>query len=104
MAEGVIKWITGKGFGYIDLGGGKDIFFHRSAVEGARFEDLREGQRVSFTQGQSPKGPRPRRSRRSDGWPIGRSEHRLAHQARRVSATQGVQAAPPMEPSRRARA
>jgi CspA family cold shock protein len=58
MAEGVIKWLTGKGFGYIDLGGGKDIFFHRSAVEGGRFEDLREGQRVSFTEGQSPRGPR----------------------------------------------
>jgi CspA family cold shock protein len=37
---------------------GKDLFFHRSALDGARFEDLREGQRVSFTKGQGPKGPR----------------------------------------------
>ena len=29
-----------------------------SAVEGGRFEDLKEGQRVSFTEGQGPKGPR----------------------------------------------
>jgi CspA family cold shock protein len=58
MAEGVIKRITDKGFGFIDLGGGKDLFFHRSAVQGARFEDLQEGQRVSFTEGQGPKGPR----------------------------------------------
>jgi CspA family cold shock protein len=29
-----------------------------SAVEGARFEDLKQGQRVSFTEGQGPKGPR----------------------------------------------
>jgi CspA family cold shock protein len=58
MAEGTIKRLTDKGFGFIDLGGGKDLFFHRSAVEGARFEDLREGQRVSFNAGQGPKGPR----------------------------------------------
>ncbi len=58
MAEGVIKRLTDKGFGFINIGGGKDLFFHSSAVEGARFEDLREGQRVSFTEGQGPKGPR----------------------------------------------
>jgi CspA family cold shock protein len=58
MAEGTIKRLTDKGFGFIDLGSGKDLFFHRSAVEGARFEDLREGQRVSFNAGQGPKGPR----------------------------------------------
>jgi CspA family cold shock protein len=58
MAEGTIKRLTDKGFGFIDRGGGKDLFFHMSAVEGARFEDLKEGQRVSFTEGQGPKGPR----------------------------------------------
>ena len=58
MAEGTIKRLTDKGFGFIDIGGGKDLFFHRSAVEGARYEDLKEGQRVSFTEGQGPKGPR----------------------------------------------
>ena len=58
MAEGKIKRLTDKGFGFIDIGGGKDLFFHRSAVTGARFEDLQEGQRVSFTEGQGPKGPR----------------------------------------------
>jgi CspA family cold shock protein len=46
------------GGGFIDVGGGKDLFVHRSAVEGVRFEDLQEGQRVSFTEGQGPKGPR----------------------------------------------
>jgi CspA family cold shock protein len=59
MAEGIIKRrLADKGFGFIDVGGGKDIFFHSSAVEGVRFEDLREGQRVSYTEGQGPKGPR----------------------------------------------
>ncbi len=58
MAEGVIKRLTDKGFGFIDTGSGKDLFFHMSGVEGTRFEDLKEGQRVSFTEGQGPKGPR----------------------------------------------
>jgi CspA family cold shock protein len=58
MAEGIVKRLTDKGFGFIDTGTGKDIFFHMSAVEGVRFEDLKQGQRVSFSEGQGPKGPR----------------------------------------------
>ncbi len=58
MAEGTIKRLTDKGFGFIDAGTGKDLFFHMSAVEGVRFEDLKQGQRVSFNEGQGPKGPR----------------------------------------------
>ncbi len=58
MAEGTIKRLTDKGFGFIETGSGKDLFFHMSAVEGTRFEDLKQGQRVSFTEGQGPKGPR----------------------------------------------
>ena len=58
MAEGTIKRLTDKGFGFIETGTGKDLFFHMSAVEGVRFEDLRQGQRVSFNEGQGPKGPR----------------------------------------------
>ncbi|MCH2590253.1 MAG: cold shock domain-containing protein [Planctomycetales bacterium] len=52
-----MKLITHKGFGFIGNGGAKDLFFHRSAVEGIRFEDLRQGQQVSFTVGQGPRGP-----------------------------------------------
>jgi len=58
LAEGTIKRLTDKGFGFIETGTGSDLFFHMSAVEGARFEDLRQGQRVSFNVGQGPKGPR----------------------------------------------
>jgi CspA family cold shock protein len=58
MAEGTIKRLTDKGFGFIDTGSGEDMFFHMSNVEGARFEDLREGQSVSFESGEGPKGPR----------------------------------------------
>ncbi|MBB02139.1 MAG: cold-shock protein [Rubinisphaera brasiliensis] len=58
MAEGTIKKLTDKGFGFIDIGGGKDLFFHMSNLEGSRFDDLQEGQRVSFNEGSGPKGPR----------------------------------------------
>ena len=58
MAEGTIKRLTDKGFGFIDTGTGKDLFFHMSAVEGVRFEELREGQKVSYNEGRGPKGPR----------------------------------------------
>ena len=58
MAEGTIKRITDKGFGFIEDGSGTDMFFHSSTVEGISFESLREGQQVSFNVGSGPKGPR----------------------------------------------
>ena len=58
MPEGTIKRLTDKGFGFISTGGSKDIFFHSSSLEGVSFDDLREGQRVSYTEGHGPKGPR----------------------------------------------
>ena len=58
MAEGTIKRLTDRGFGFIDMGGGKDIFFHHSALVDVQYEDLQEGQRVSFDEGRGPKGPR----------------------------------------------
>ena len=58
MAEGTIKRLTDKGFGFIDVGGSKDLFFHMSSLDGVDFEELSEGQRVSFDEGSGPKGPR----------------------------------------------
>jgi CspA family cold shock protein len=58
MPEGTIKRLTDKGFGFISNEQGNDFFFHMSAVEGVRFEELREGQKVSFNEGRGPKGPR----------------------------------------------
>ena len=58
MAEGTIKKLADKGFGFIDTGDGKDMFFHMSNLDGTRFEDLQEGQRVSYMPGEGPKGPR----------------------------------------------
>ncbi len=59
MEQGTIKRITDKGFGFIaSQGSDTDMFFHSSSVEGVEFNDLREGQEVTYTIGQGPKGPR----------------------------------------------
>jgi CspA family cold shock protein len=59
MPEGTIKKLaTDRGFGFIKTEGGKDLFFHSSSLEGVSFEQLHEGQKVSYTEGQGPKGPR----------------------------------------------
>ena len=70
MAQGTIKTIRDdKGFGFIAPDeGGSDIFFHSSSVEDARFDELREGQRVEFTPGQDPRNPT--RSRAQDVRPL----------------------------------
>jgi cold shock protein len=60
MASGTIKRVVrDKGFGFIaDDNQQQEYFFHSSACRGTRFDELREGQRVSFEVGQSAKGPR----------------------------------------------
>ena len=57
MAEGTIKTLTKKNFGFISTGKEKDLFFHASALQGVSFEVLQVGQRVSYTEGQNAKGP-----------------------------------------------
>ena len=55
MPKGIIKLISDRGFGFIRPDEGKDIFFHRSALQGVDykvdFESLTEGQRVQFEVG-----------------------------------------------------
>ena len=59
MAEGTIKRLTDRGFGFIETSDSdKDIFFHMSACEDCKYDDLHEGQKVSFNIGDGPKGPR----------------------------------------------
>jgi CspA family cold shock protein len=58
MAEGTIKRLTDKGFGFIDTGSNQDMFFHSSNVEDVRYDELREGQQVTYNEGMGPKGPR----------------------------------------------
>lgn len=58
MPEATIKRLTDRGFGFLDTGGGQDLFFHMSALQGVTFEQLREGQKVTYDVGEGPKGPR----------------------------------------------
>jgi CspA family cold shock protein len=56
--NGTIKRLVhDKGFGFIAAGDGSEYFFHQSACQ-TPFDDLREGQSVTFEKGQGPKGPR----------------------------------------------
>lgn len=58
MQEGTIASIKENGFGFIKREGGeKDLFFHSNALENVRFDDLREGDKVSFEVEEGPKGP-----------------------------------------------
>ena len=54
----VKRLVSDKGFGFILAEDGNEYFFHQSACTGMRFDDLREGQEVTFNKGQGPKGPR----------------------------------------------
>jgi CspA family cold shock protein len=56
--NGVVKWFNeAKGFGFIEQQGGADVFAHFSAIVSDGFKTLTEGQRVSFSVTQGPKGP-----------------------------------------------
>lgn len=56
--NGTIKKLTDKGFGFISREGEtKDLFFHANSLVGIRFDELREGDAVTFEVEQSPKGP-----------------------------------------------
>ena len=58
MPSGTIKrLVRDRGFGFIRDDGGQEWFFHRSSVEGS-FDQLNEGQRVTFDEEPSAKGPR----------------------------------------------
>jgi CspA family cold shock protein len=56
--KGTIKRITDKGFGFIATPEGVEYFFHQSACTSTPFDSMREGENVTFTIGQGPKGPR----------------------------------------------
>jgi cold shock protein len=57
--NGTIKrLVSDQGFGFILADDGNEYFFHNSACANARFDDLREGQAVTFERGHGPKGPR----------------------------------------------
>jgi len=58
MTNGTVKWFNNeKGFGFITVEGGKDVFAHFSAIQTDGFKTLEEGQRVSFNIVDGAKGP-----------------------------------------------
>lgn len=60
MAEretGSVKWFNAtKGYGFIEREEGEDVFVHFSEIRASGYRELREGQKVEFTVGRSPKG------------------------------------------------
>ena len=55
--QGTVKWFNdAKGFGFITLESGEDVFVHYSAIEGAGFRSLAEVAQVEFDLTEGPKG------------------------------------------------
>ena len=49
MTNGIVKWFNSeKGFGFITVDGGEDVFAHFSAIQTDGYKTLEEGQKVSF--------------------------------------------------------
>jgi CspA family cold shock protein len=58
MAQGSVKWFNGnRGYGFIAVQGGPDVFVHSSAITGSGDRSLAEGQQVEFDITQGQKGP-----------------------------------------------
>ncbi|MCP5051162.1 MAG: cold shock domain-containing protein [bacterium] len=57
MPKGKVKWFNSqKGYGFIEMDNGKDIFVHYNAIQGQGFKTLEEGDAVEFEIQQSDKG------------------------------------------------
>ena len=61
MQNGTVIKKNDKGFGFIKVDGSpdgsKDLFFHSNELKNISFDELQEGDKVSFEVGDSPKGP-----------------------------------------------
>jgi cold shock protein len=58
VAQGTVKWFNNeKGYGFIAVDGGQDVFVHYSAIQSEGYKSLDENQRVEFDVVQGPKGP-----------------------------------------------
>ena len=54
--QGTIKKLTDKNFGFIAQEGADDLFFHANNLEGVEFDQLKEGDAVTFDTESTPKG------------------------------------------------
>ncbi len=58
MQNGKVKWFNNeKGYGFIEVEGGNDVFVHYTAIQGEGFKTLEEGQEVSFEIVEGDRGP-----------------------------------------------
>ncbi len=58
MQQGTVKWFNAeKGYGFIQVEGGDDVFVHYSAIQTDGFKTLEEGQKVEFEIVQGSRGP-----------------------------------------------
>jgi cold shock protein len=58
MQQGIVKWFNAeKGYGFIQVEGGDDVFVHYSAIQAEGFKTLEEGQKVEFEIVQGSRGP-----------------------------------------------
>ncbi len=58
MANGTVKWFDEKkGYGFITVDEGQDVFVHYTSIEGDGFRTLAEGQRVTLEVKEGQKGP-----------------------------------------------
>ncbi|MDD5040445.1 MAG: cold shock domain-containing protein [Patescibacteria group bacterium] len=56
--NGTVKKLTDKNFGFITVEGeAKDVFFHANELQGVAFNELHEGDAVTFEISDTPKGP-----------------------------------------------
>lgn len=79
MTGTIKKKIEGKGFGFITAEGlEKDLFFHTNSLVGVTFDELKEGDAVTFEKADSPKGPNAVNVQRAGAEPAAPAEQAAA--------------------------
>lgn len=57
MPQGtVVRLLRDRGFGFLQLEDGSELFFHHSAMNPGEFDSLNDGERLEFTVEQDPRG------------------------------------------------